>query len=285
MFSPSQFLPDRLLLLSAVDLARLKNCQIEGCRMFILVSRGSLLLQIGGALQEIKSGSFVDALLERLPVTLVDLSRDLVAHCLLINYEFARECLKNKRLEPEDHLMKTMHSPVMSFTPEECKVVEQGLSLLSETLANLRHCYRVELVYYYFLCFMCELGNILYKREKEEMQRYVVSKQEFLTMEFMKLVQQYAYYERNTMFYADRLCISAKHLTRIVKGVYGKTPHTAICEEILHTAIKYLDDDQLSVQQVAEQLSFADQSSFCKFFKKYMHLSPMEYRKQENGNR
>ena len=96
MFSPSQFLPDRLLLLSAVDLARLKNCQIEGCRMFILVSRGSLLLQIDGALQEIKSGSFVDALLERLPVTLVDMSRDLVVHCLLIKYEFARECLKNK---------------------------------------------------------------------------------------------------------------------------------------------------------------------------------------------
>ena len=117
------------------------------------------------------------------------------------------------------------------------------------------------------------------------MQRYVVSKQEFLTMEFMKLVQQYAYYERNTMFYAIGCVYRPNILPALSKGYMGKLLTRLICEEVLHTAIKYLDDDQLSVQQIAEQLSFADQSSFCKFFKKYMHLSPREYRKQENGNR
>lgn len=72
--------------------------------MFILVSRGSVLLQIDGVFQEIKSGSFVDALLERLPVTLVDLSHDLAAHCLLINYEFARGV-------PEKQTAGTRRSP------------------------------------------------------------------------------------------------------------------------------------------------------------------------------
>ncbi len=34
-----------------------------------------------------------------------------------------------------------------------------------------------------------------------------------------------------------------------------------------------------TVQQVADMLHFSDQSTFGKFFKKHMGLSPMEYRK------
>ncbi|WP_233552114.1 helix-turn-helix domain-containing protein [Parabacteroides sp. AF48-14] len=36
---------------------------------------------------------------------------------------------------------------------------------------------------------------------------------------------------------------------------------------------------QATVQQVADVLHFSDQSTFGKFFKKHMGISPMEYRK------
>jgi AraC-like DNA-binding protein len=39
-----------------------------------------------------------------------------------------------------------------------------------------------------------------------------------------------------------------------------------------------LRDPKLTLQQVAEELSFADQSSFGKFFRKHSGMTPLKYR-------
>ena len=41
-----------------------------------------------------------------------------------------------------------------------------------------------------------------------------------------------------------------------------------------------LEDDRISIGQIAERLHFSDQASFCKFFKKQKQISPMAYRRQ-----
>jgi AraC-like DNA-binding protein len=43
-------------------------------------------------------------------------------------------------------------------------------------------------------------------------------------------------------------------------------------------AARLLRDPEMTIQQIAEELSFADQSSFGKFFKKQTGLSPLKYR-------
>jgi transcriptional regulator GlxA family with amidase domain len=39
-----------------------------------------------------------------------------------------------------------------------------------------------------------------------------------------------------------------------------------------------LRDPEMSIQQIASAMSFSDQSSFGKFFKKHTGLSPLKYR-------
>lgn len=53
----------------------------------------------------------------------------------------------------------------------------------------------------------------------------------------MKLVSKHFAKEHHIEFYADSLCISIKHLTRVIKEMIGKTPHTVICDEITHQAM------------------------------------------------
>jgi AraC-like DNA-binding protein len=43
-------------------------------------------------------------------------------------------------------------------------------------------------------------------------------------------------------------------------------------------ASRLLRDPELTLQQIAEELSFSDQSSFGKFFKKHSGMTPMKYR-------
>lgn len=46
-----------------------------------------------------------------------------------------------------------------------------------------------------------------------------------------------------------------------------------------------LEDNTTPIQQIAETLSFSDQASFSKFFKKHKGISPIAYRKlTSNGD-
>ena len=85
--------------------------------------------------------------------------------------------------------------------------------------------------------------------------------------------------KREVSFYARELCVSTKHLARVVKSCTGKTPHAVIDAEVLGLAIQLLKNEDMLVQQVADHLHFSDQAAFSKFFRKYMRMSPTEYRR------
>ncbi len=50
-------------------------------------------------------------------------------------------------------------------------------------------------------------------------------------MNFMKLICENAVTEHSVTFYADYLCVSTKHLTRLTKETFKQTPHEMICKK------------------------------------------------------
>ena len=133
----------------------------------------------------------------------------------------------------------------------------------------------------YFKSFSLELGNIMLSH-REDTDRFTphINKYDFITLGFLKLVSRYFSSEHTVDFYAESLCISTKHPTRVVKEKIGKTPHEVICNEIVHQAMLMLEDERIPVGQIAEELHFSDQASFSKFFKKQMKMAPMLYRRK-----
>ena len=84
--------------------------------------------------------------------------------------------------------------------------------------------------------------------------------------------------ETSVGFYAEKLCISKQYLSLLVKEKTHVTIGTIIASMRIETAARMLRNPDLSIQQVAEQISFSDQSSFGKFFKKHTGMSPLKYR-------
>ena len=280
MFSPVRFLTDRLLLIPSSEFGRLKKRSIGGCRIFLLLCEGTITLRLNGRLHEMKEQAFLD-LLSGVTMEILTTGTDLKAWCLITNYEFASESLQNLKPGPESYLMDILHFPVFYISPEENDILEKQMQLLAECLRNVQHYYRQELARTYFRSFMLELGNLMFLHsEKMQEKPSVINKRELLAMEFMKLLWKHFKTEHRVEFYARELNISVKHLSRLIKEILGKTPHTLICDEILHTAMKILEEEKIYIHQIAEILSFSDQAAFCKFFKKHMTVSPMEYRKQ-----
>lgn len=96
---------------------------------------------------------------------------------------------------------------------------------------------------------------------------------------FMETLSKEHHNERSVQFYADKLCVTPKYLSMVVKEYSGKSPLDWICEYVIAEAKSLLYYSQLPAQEVAYRLNFPSQSAFGKFFKQKTGYSPRQYAK------
>ena len=95
---------------------------------------------------------------------------------------------------------------------------------------------------------------------------------------FLELVQQHYREERLIQYYAGRLCITPKYLSKLVKDHTGRAAADWIEQHVILEARAMLQSTDLSIQQIATTLNFPHQSFFGKYFKRATGVSPKQYR-------
>jgi len=95
--------------------------------------------------------------------------------------------------------------------------------------------------------------------------------------EFFILVNQYLREERNLKFYADKLCISPKYLSLLIKETTGLSANRLITDAVIHEAKHLLQYSGNSVKEISYLLNFPNQSFFGKYFKREVGFSPSNY--------
>lgn len=96
---------------------------------------------------------------------------------------------------------------------------------------------------------------------------------------FFALLHKHYRRERTARFYADMLCVSDKHLMRNIKQQTGYTVHYWIADFVLREAKVLLKSTDKNVSEISDELRFPNSSFFARFFRKYVGISPQEYRK------
>lgn len=172
-------------------------------------------------------------------------------------------------------------SPAEPLTEEECQLVLKYFDLLKlnaeagvndQVESNIASSLVAALVY--------QLVQIHYKRiGSGKSERGQKSCRNAYVHDFLKLVHVHYSQERSIKFYADKLCISPKYLSLLVKETTGKSASRWIDEFVLMEAKNLLRFSSKNVQQVAYALNFSNQSSFGKYFKHMTGQSPTEYQK------
>ena len=85
--------------------------------------------------------------------------------------------------------------------------------------------------------------------------------------------------EREVSYYAERLHVSPKYLSATVKRVTGHSVSSFIDRHTVPILKKYLDDERLSLTQIADRMNFTSLSYFSRYCTKHLGLSPSEYRR------
>lgn len=85
---------------------------------------------------------------------------------------------------------------------------------------------------------------------------------------------------KSVSFYAKKLCISERYLSKLCKDETGQTPKDLINQSLIGEIKNALLTSELTHQQIADRFGFPDQSAFGQFFKRQEGISPSEYRRK-----
>ncbi|MCC8408537.1 helix-turn-helix domain-containing protein [Mucilaginibacter sp. UR6-1] len=98
-----------------------------------------------------------------------------------------------------------------------------------------------------------------------------------LTKQFLELADEHYLTKRTVQEYADKLAVSAKYLSEVVKNETGLGPLHHIHQRLFNEARHWLVSANLSIKDVADKLGFDTPSHFSRFFKQYTGYNPTSY--------
>lgn len=105
-----------------------------------------------------------------------------------------------------------------------------------------------------------------------------------LFFRFRQLLGKHYRESRNVSYYADKLCITTRYLSEIVKNRYGKSPKEAIdIFTVMQVRLDLLQSD-MPLSELAWKYNFPSLSFFSDYFKRNTGMTPQEYRMANRRN-
>ena len=211
---------------------------------------------------------------------ITEMSDDLRAFHLLFTENFLGDLIKNRPPFPFSYMQKMNESPVWVISESDRTYYLDRLETIGSVMHNASHHFQMEMLRSAFWMFLLEVANIYLKRAENCSDEEGHDRIRSLFMRFMYMLPRYVCEHHSVGFYASQLCITPQYLNRVVRRVSGRSVSETINRILTREIIKLLGNKDLSIQEIADRLCFADQATMSKFFKRQKGLSPTAYRQK-----
>lgn len=226
---------------------------------------GSLFLNVPGNL--VKLSEYVDSSKEDQRYIVVAMTREFVTGLRMdINKIFNEglSMLGNPSLDLNEEQQVLVHDYITLM----CNVVKVGGMNAREAVNSL-----LSSLFYV----VSGIGSEKIRKMGTEV-RKSSSRSKMIFEQFIKLVSEYHLQYRNVGFYADKLCLTPKYLSKLIKTATGRSAPDWIDAYVILEAKNLLKYSNVTIKEVVFRLNFPNQSVFYKFFKTRTGMTPSEYR-------
>ena len=172
----------------------------------------------------------------------------------------------------------SLNLPV-SVSEEVIDVLTSVYRQVSSLMKQHDNPYKEEIVKHLFSAYYYGLGYYMHGLQSQPAS---MTAQQEKCERFMALVAENFKTEREVGFYADKLCVSNKYLSTLLKQETGMTALDWIEKHVVLYAKSCLSSTSMTVQQISDELDFPSQSVFGKYFKRVEGMSPKAYRQSLN---
>lgn len=135
--------------------------------------------------------------------------------------------------------------------------------------------YREQIIKHLFTAYYYGLGYYVHTLQ---VQQTIMTSQQAICDKFITLVYENFKEHRDISFYADKLCVSNKYLSCLLKQETGLTALAWIEKYVVLYIKSCLTSTSVTIQQISDELNFPSQSVLGKYFKRVEGISPKAYR-------
>ena len=200
-------------------------------------------------------------------------SEDSLFDVIVISKSLTDTILSEGQISVQLH-RKVFHDPVFTITGHR-RVLRAFHFLLENIMSNednpyrLPACKNITLTLFY--------GFALSRQDVDEVK--AVTRKDELTQTFVSLVRENYHEQRSVAFYADRMCVTPKYLSQVVKDSTGHPALDVIDEFTIVECKALLKSTDLTIDQISAKMGFQSASLFGKYFRRITGQSPRDYRK------
>lgn len=201
---------------------------------------------------------------------------DLHYVCVAMSKEFAssQKIDLNKMFK---NALSLLDDPSVIVGEEEEELMVRHIDIIASVASsNLPH--KRESVVNLWSSMLCIFAGIFDKISPERESAQMNTRSRMLIEQFLRLVGQYHTMYRNVGFYADKLCLTPKYLSKLIKNATGRSAPYWIDSYVILEAKNLLKYSNCTIKEIVYKLNFPNQSVFYKFFKARTGMTPSEYR-------
>jgi len=196
---------------------------------------------------------------------------------LLTGLVFSQDSMLDLPLPNDINILeKVVSNPVLKVSKEDMKKITAYHSFILDVFNNNNHLYLRDIIKGLLFSLIYQVVALYGENEPERNKQ--TSRNEDVTDRFFRLLTDYYKTERSPGFYADKLFITTKYLSSILKTVTGRSINSWLEEAIILGAKLLLKTTELTIIQISEELNFPNPSYFGRYFKKAVGMTPKEYR-------
>ncbi len=173
---------------------------------------------------------------------------------------------------------------LMSLSEREMSVVNLTLDQFSYILESLHEGHIISAMSSALSTFGKIAFQMMYDRTKMDMiPTRSFSRSDTLFKEFIELVVANYREQRSVGFYADRLSVTPKHLSSVVKSTSHRKATEWIDNYVISEAKTQLLSTDKPIYEIADSLHFESATLFSRYFRRITDLTPRTFR--ENNDR
>lgn len=269
-------------------------CEIEGedhiiypkarrpkYHLVIIVTQGHINMIINGKKYRFEKNTYIN-LPTWADIYEIEYGNGFHAMVTATDRSVVEDIFRNRNPFPPDFKIQVDHGlGGYIIDKKDLDVLCKDISNMITSLGNKKHTFVQEINYAYFYILLTDMADMVWRRygnRQPPPQHTGVKRSDSIIKGFAELLAANIKKETSVGFYAEKLCISKQYLALIVREKMRVPISTVISSMRTEIAARLLRDPEKSIQQVAEEMAFSDQSSFGKFFKKHTGTSPLKYR-------
>ena len=169
--------------------------------------------------------------------------------------------------------------PIMHLTEDDVKLLDDYFQLLCRRMRDPSPVLYSNIVRSLVSAMMLEILSMMRRQEPENTVTTGVHRQR-LANEFMRLVEQSDGRIRKVDDFANQLNITPKYLSTLLKETMNRRPSEMIHFYTLKAIEHRLRYTDMTMQEIANDLNFANASFFGKYFKEHAGMTPLDFRKK-----